>query len=209
MSGLDPSVRDELVAMFLDEAEGRVARIEASESAAHEAHTLAGGAVTAGLGEIAEIARTLEDRLRRGDADGVEGLVAELRAAIDRVPRPSIRTVLCIEDDPTSRLLVERVVARSPGTRLVVADSAEGGIELASQVAPSLILLDLRLPDLGGEEALARLRAMPETATTPIVVVSADASPERAAQLLELGAADYLTKPLDLRRLLDLLAAIG
>jgi len=79
------------------------------------------------------------------------------------------------------------------------------GLDLAIEHRPQLILLDLHLPDLPGEEVLLRLRAAPETRQIPVVVISADATAGQVDRLLALGAKAYLTKPLDVKRLLDLL----
>lgn len=68
-----------------------------------------------------------------------------------------------------------------------------------------LVLLDLHLPDLGGEEVLQRLRDDPATASIPVVIVSADATPGQIRRLLTAGAAAYLTKPIDVRDLLRIL----
>jgi CheY-like chemotaxis protein len=79
------------------------------------------------------------------------------------------------------------------------------GLDLAREHRPDLVLLDLHLPDMEGEEALRRLRAAPETSAAEIVVVSADATDERVKRLLAVGANDYLTKPLDVHKFKDLL----
>jgi CheY-like chemotaxis protein len=79
------------------------------------------------------------------------------------------------------------------------------GLDLASQHRPDLILLDMNLPDIPGEEVLRRLRDMPETRWLPVVVISADATQERIDGALAVGARAYLTKPLDIRRLLELM----
>ncbi|MDQ2809650.1 MAG: response regulator, partial [Chloroflexota bacterium] len=74
--------------------------------------------------------------------------------------------------------------------------------------APDLILLDLHLPDLTGAEVLRRLRANPLTAATPVVIVSADATPAQIARLRRAGADIYLTKPLDVQEFLQVLDAL-
>jgi CheY-like chemotaxis protein len=89
--------------------------------------------------------------------------------------------------------------------KLVSARTALEGLDRARLERPDLVLLDLVLPDLAGEEVLARLRGDPRTAGVPVVVLSANARPERAKQLLEAGAAAYLTKPLEIDRLIELL----
>ena len=79
------------------------------------------------------------------------------------------------------------------------------GLDLAREHSPNLILLDLHLPDMPGEEFLLRLRAMPETREIPVVVISADATPGQTARLLASGARAFLTKPLDVEKFLGLL----
>lgn len=68
---------------------------------------------------------------------------------------------------------------------------------------PDVVLLDINLPDVSGEEVLRQIRADPLTATIPVVVVSADANYRQIQLLLEAGAVAYLTKPLDIHDLLS------
>jgi PAS domain S-box-containing protein len=83
--------------------------------------------------------------------------------------------------------------------RLARAPGAQGqlGVELAREHLPDVVLLDLHLPDIPGDEVLRRLRADPRTAGVPVVVVSADATPGSVDRLRQAGADAYLTKPLD------------
>ena len=81
-------------------------------------------------------------------------------------------------------------------------------LDLAREHRPDLVLLDLNLPDIQGEEVLRRLRADPTTATVPVVVISGDATPGQASRLRRVGADDYLTKPFDIARLLGVIDAL-
>src|SRR5579862_6378041 len=103
------------------------------------------------------------------------------------------RTVLYVEDNPTNVLLVERVLSRRPAVRLLVATRGDQGFELALAHHPDLILLDLHLPDIGGEQLLSQLRAEPATCHIPVVVVSADAMTDNIGRLRAAGAVNYLT----------------
>ena len=96
-------------------------------------------------------------------------------------------------------------MARRPGVKLVIAMRGQVGLDLALTHRPDLILLDLHLPDMSGAEVLQRLRASPLTATTPIVMLSADATPEQATRLIAAGATSYLTKPIRVNRLLAII----
>ena len=119
------------------------------------------------------------------------------------------RSVLYIEDNPTNVLLVERIMACRPAVQLLVATTGEAGFALAVAHRPHLILLDLHLPDVGGEVLLARIRAEPVTAETPVVVISADAMTENIARVRAAGATDYLTKPFDLGEFLAVIDAVA
>ena len=119
------------------------------------------------------------------------------------------RTVLYVEDNLSNVKLVERVVARRPEVTLLVAMQGGIALDLAREHQPSLILLDLHLPDVSGEEVLRRLRADPRTSATPVVVLSADATPGQRRRLRANGAIDYLTKPFDIPRLLAVIDGDG
>jgi signal transduction histidine kinase/CheY-like chemotaxis protein len=116
---------------------------------------------------------------------------------------PAAVSVLYVEDNPSNIRLVEQILGLSSEIALSTAESGAAGIELARELAPDLILLDLHLPDMSGEQVLAAVRSDAELASTPVVVVSADASPAQARRLLATGADGYLTKPFDIEQLLD------
>jgi CheY-like chemotaxis protein len=79
------------------------------------------------------------------------------------------------------------------------------GLELAREHRPDLILLDLHLPDLNGDEVLVQLRADEKTREIPVVILSADATKRQLEPLLAGGASAYLTKPIGVRQLLEVL----
>ncbi len=118
--------------------------------------------------------------------------------------------VLYVEDHPSNVRLMERLLARRGDVRLKVARTGQDGLRQAAAVRPDVVLLDLHLPDLSGEEVLARLWQLPSSARPTVLVLTADALPETAARLREAGAAACLTKPLDvtvLHAALDRVAA--
>ncbi len=106
--------------------------------------------------------------------------------------------ILYIEDNLANFELVQRVFERLGGLELMSAMQGQMGIELAAQHAPDLILLDLHLPDIDGEEVLRRLRADERMRDIPVIILSADATPMQMERLMACGAEDYLTKPLEL-----------
>jgi CheY-like chemotaxis protein len=77
------------------------------------------------------------------------------------------------------------------------------GLDLAREHIPDMILLDLHLPDLGGDEVLVQLRADEATRKVPIVILSADVTQRQVDRLLAVGANAYLTKPIGVRHLLE------
>ncbi|MFW5951815.1 MAG: ATP-binding protein [Gemmatimonadota bacterium] len=111
-------------------------------------------------------------------------------------------TVLYIEDNPSNFKLVERVLSRRPGVRLLTAMQGRLGLEMARDQHPDLILLDLHLPDIHGSEVMRRVHEDPVIADTPVVIISADVTSNQAAQLLDAGAEAYLPKPLDVQEFL-------
>jgi CheY-like chemotaxis protein len=114
-------------------------------------------------------------------------------------------TVLYIEDNVSNIHLVERLMSNRTAVHLVTSLQGGLGIELAQQLKPALILIDVHLPDLHGFDVLQRLRDDPRTKDIPVVVLSADATDWQTTRFLEGGANDYLTKPFDLHRLLEML----
>jgi CheY-like chemotaxis protein len=112
------------------------------------------------------------------------------------------RRVLYVEDSEPNFHLIESILNDRPDTDLLWAETGEKGLELAGAHAPQLILLDLDLPDMHGSQVLERLQADPATAQTPVIVISADATPSQIERMLAAGARDYLTKPFEIRRFL-------
>jgi PAS domain S-box-containing protein len=122
--------------------------------------------------------------------------------------RPAL-TVLYIEDNLSNLQLIEHILSRRPGVKLISAMRPQLGLDLAAQHHPDLVLLDLHLPDMPGEEVLRRLRVDPKTADVPVVILSADARPDLVTRLLKQGVRAFLTKPLDVKELFALLDTIA
>jgi signal transduction histidine kinase/CheY-like chemotaxis protein len=126
-------------------------------------------------------------------------------AAGPHAPAGAGLSILCIEDNPANVEVIARYMRGRPGTRLLSARSGRAGIECAVRDVPDIILLDLHLPDLQGDEVLNELKADPATAAIPVIVLSADASRGVIRRLLAGGAFAYLTKPIELAELGDVL----
>jgi len=115
---------------------------------------------------------------------------------------PERISVLYIEDNRPLARLVEKIFALAPELRLQTAGDAALGLAMARELAPDLIMLDLHLPDMSGEQVLAALRVDPRTAAIPVLIVTAEASPLQAKELDAAGAQGYITKPFDVDELL-------
>jgi signal transduction histidine kinase/CheY-like chemotaxis protein len=135
--------------------------------------------------------------------------IAVTQAAIGHDPivashtYPAAKTVLYVEDMVENLRLVEQVLRQRPSITLIPAMLAGVALDLARQHHPDLILLDLHLPDMPGQDVMHQLRADPATRDIPIIILSADATQSQVVKLLAGGANDYLTKPIRVRDLLQ------
>jgi signal transduction histidine kinase/CheY-like chemotaxis protein len=144
---------------------------------------------------------TLEDP---ADAEGVPGpRTAPDDSAVEYID------VLYIEDNPANIEVVTRFLRTRPGVRLQSVTTGQAGLEVAAREIPDLILLDLHLPGLHGDEVLTRLRDKPATAGIPVAILSAEASPTIIRHMRTRGVIAYLTKPLDLTELGELLDSVA
>jgi PAS domain S-box-containing protein len=117
----------------------------------------------------------------------------------------STATLLYIEDNHTNARLMRAVVGRRGNWTMIHAEDGHIGLSQALNLQPDLIFLDLHLPDMHGIDVLRALRADPITTDTPVVIVSADASPGQIERLQAAGALTYVTKPFDVTAVLRLL----
>jgi signal transduction histidine kinase/ActR/RegA family two-component response regulator len=127
------------------------------------------------------------------------------RAGGPHAPAAGSLSILYIEDNPANVEVVARFLRGRPNLRLLSEASGRAGLECAVRDLPDLILLDLHLSDLHGDEVLGELKAEPATAAIPVVVLSADASRGVIRRLLASGAFAYLTKPIELAELGELI----
>ena len=137
--------------------------------------------------------------MAQAPAGAIEGVPVP-RVAPDDFAGESIH-VLYIEDNPANIEVVTRFLKTRPGVRLQSVISGQAGLESLTREIPDLVLLDLHLPGLHGDEVLRRLRADPATAGIPVAILSAEASPAVIRHMRTMGVIAYLTKPLDLAEL--------
>ena len=113
--------------------------------------------------------------------------------------------VLYAEDNPVNVELVRQVMRMRPQWSLAVAINGQEAISRALVQPPDLLLLDMHLGDMTGLDVSDALAAQPATADIPRVALSADVMPDRVAAARQRGFVDYLSKPLDVTRLLKVL----
>jgi PAS domain S-box-containing protein len=112
------------------------------------------------------------------------------------------RIVHYIEDNETNAEVMRGIMALRPQVKLEVSALGLDGLAVIRRSRPSLILLDMHLPDIDGIELLRHLQADPDTADIPVIVVSADANGARIDEAIAAGATHYLTKPVNVAQFL-------
>jgi CheY-like chemotaxis protein len=137
-----------------------------------------------------------EGLIDRGSGEYVTG---------DRKLGQAAPTVLVIDDETTARELLARYLS-SEGFRVYTAVNGPTGIEMAKELKPNAITLDVMMPSIDGWSVLQQLKADPETTDIPIVMVSIVDNCEMG---FTLGASDYLTKPVNRNALAKTLAKLG
>lgn len=115
--------------------------------------------------------------------------------------------VLYVEDDAASRSLVRHAFEHRSNWRLQLASSLQEAEQLLS-LAPDIILLDIQLPDGTGYDLLSTIRCCPETSNIPVIALTANAMHEQVENGLASGFNHYLTKPLNLNQLFDLIESL-
>ena len=132
--------------------------------------------------------------------------------AAPSIPVPATRTppavtnsLVYVEDNGSNIDLMVSLLTRRPSWRMAVARDGTTGLTTILEEVPDLVLLDLHLPGMDGVDVLRALRADPRAEGLQIVVVSADASPHQVERVLAAGADQYVTKPVDVLTILELL----
>ena len=111
--------------------------------------------------------------------------------------------VLYIEDDAANARLMARLFQEEPRLELMTTMFGERGVAIARELQPDLILLDIHLPDIDGDEVIQILHTEWTTQKIPVIVVTADATDQQRTKMLGLGASDFLTKPITLDALMS------
>ena len=110
-----------------------------------------------------------------------------------------MKTILVVEDDEKNRKLV-RDLLRHHGYETLEAGDGLGGVRLAIEHRPDLVLMDIQLPDIDGIEALRRIRGETALDAVPVVAMSASVMPGDQQRIIASGFDAFVTKPIDLKR---------
>lgn len=112
-----------------------------------------------------------------------------------------VKTLLYIEDNAANLRLVQQAMQNKPGMELLWEENALDGIATAEEKQPDLILMDIQLPSMDGNEALLKLQENPATKNIPVLAVSANAMESDIQYSLSIGFKGYITKPIDIQEL--------
>ncbi|MFH1684055.1 MAG: response regulator [Candidatus Margulisiibacteriota bacterium] len=112
--------------------------------------------------------------------------------------------ILIIEDHPVTSQMIANIL-KMEGINVMVAADGKTGIAKAKAEPPNLILLDIMMPEMDGFEVCAKLKSDPETAKTPIVIVSVCDSGDSIKKGKDLGADGYIAKPFDPEELVKII----
>jgi CheY-like chemotaxis protein len=130
-------------------------------------------------------------------AESPQAIMADEPTADPATPGLDAPTVLVIDDDPTVRDLMTRFLGKM-GYLAVPAPSGPEGLRLARELRPGIITLDVVMPDMSGWDVLNELKADPELASIPVIMITIV---DQEALGLARGASNYLMKPIDRDRL--------
>ncbi|MCG6189354.1 hybrid sensor histidine kinase/response regulator [Maribellus maritimus] len=141
-------------------------------------------------------------------ADNPVEQIQDTGKADEKQEMPSLKSgnLLYIEDNASNIDLMSQVLSDyRPSIRLITNTYGKNTLQLTKDYKPFLILLDLNLPDIHGLDVVKELKADTETSFVPIVVVSADAMETQMKRLIKEGVESYLTKPIDINQLLEII----
>ena len=143
---------------------------------------------------------TMRDRGLQDVAEGLTSLdeVNRVLAAEDTpvAAAPESGRILVAEDDAITRMLVKLLLERD-GYKVLEASNGRQAVEIAAREHPSLVIMDLNMPEMNGYEAIAHLRRVPALSAMPVMVLTSEEGPGVESTVLELGADDYIVKPFD------------
>ncbi len=208
----------EVVDVFLADAPALIAAVrrsleqEEGEELRRAAHTLKSNAATLGAEAFAELCRAVEQQAKAGRLDDLSPLVDRIEQEYPAVPRgahvPPVGsalvsrpaaapgTILIADDNRVNRLLLGRGL-EDDGHTIVFAEDGRQALGLLREQRFDLMLLDVLMPELDGYGVLEELQHDPHLRDIPVIVTSALDELDSVVRCLEMGAEDYLTKPVN------------
>jgi len=174
---------------------------------------IARGAAPADIGRLAmengmrglhaaALARAERGETTLAEVERVIGAAAAPKGRLTEAARAVVEpAILVVDDDPVQRLLMTSVLAKNGYQTIQETNGANALKRIASGEECALLLTDLQMPEMDGEALVRALRANARTAALPIIVVTGTDDEARESQLIDLGADDYLRKPVDATRL--------
>ncbi|MDD2882338.1 MAG: PAS domain S-box protein [Rhodoferax sp.] len=162
---------------------------------------IVGAESTVGAGSVFWIELPLATKLQHVPVEAEHPAQIRPHGLVDMLQR----TLLYVEDNPSNVELIEQLVARRPGVRMISAADGNLGIEYARAFLPNVILMDINLPGISGLDAMKILRADPMTVNIPIIAISANAMPTDIEHALAAGCFKYLTKPIKINEFMAVL----
>src|SRR5262249_40260696 len=184
---------------------GRTARTAGLEGSSGRGHNREGPhAGGHGPPQWRRRARHPKERPRR-DAASAQSRDRQVRQAPDH---GGCMKILYVEDNDDNVYMLKNRLTRAGFTVLIATDGAQG-IAMAASEQPDLILMDLTLPNIDGEEATRRIKADPVTRSIPVIALTANAMPEDREKALPAGCEHFDTKPVELPRLLEKIRALA
>jgi PAS domain S-box-containing protein len=200
-----------------------LADLESARGSLVEARAAAAEAIESSAREFQTSVEEVADAVRRA-RDEASGPIQRARAEVDLAEttreflrrfemlrarrRPSAPRVLLVEDNEENRELLAHML-RSRGAEVVVASSGAEATEAAARQPFSFVLLDLQMPEMDGYQVLQRLRALPGGASLPIVALTALTSEDVRRRCEAEGMNDFVTKPVTLGRIRELVERWG
>ncbi|NJN98359.1 MAG: response regulator [Anaerolineales bacterium] len=157
-------------------------------------------------GAVEYLVKPISRETLRQVMSAVVGTPESVREALVIVPETGrIRARILLAEDNEINIEVINEYLQDEGYRVVLARNGREALAQATEIRPDLILMDIQMPEMDGLEAIRRLRARAEFATTPIIALTALAMPGDRERCLDAGATEYLTKPVSLKRLVELI----
>lgn len=110
---------------------------------------------------------------------------------------PTLKRLLFVEDEPDIQIVARLALEAIGGFQVEICNSGREALEKVPAFGPDLILLDVMMPGMDGPTTLGALREQPQTATTPVIFMTAKVQPYEVAEYKRLGALDVIAKPFD------------